>query len=93
MSVTLTISVKGQLTLNRDMLKHLGIGPGEKVLIAKLPGGAITLSAAPKGNIAEAFGLLKRKDGPVLSIAQIKAATIRGWAGSGSSTKRKGERK
>lgn len=42
---TLTITAKGQLTLRKDLLKHLGVRPGEKIAVAKLPGGRIEIKA------------------------------------------------
>jgi hypothetical protein len=36
---TLTVTAKGQITLPNNLLKHLGVRPGEKVAVAKLPGG------------------------------------------------------
>ena len=34
---TLTVTAKGQVTLKQDLLKHLGVGPGEKIEADKLP--------------------------------------------------------
>jgi hypothetical protein len=79
---TLIVTPKGQVTLGKDVLKHLGVRPGEKIAVAKLPDGRIEMRAArPTGKISEIFGLLKRKDGPSLSIKQIKRISARGWAG------------
>ena len=48
----------------------------------KLPDGRIEVKAArPAGKISDAFGFLKRKDGPSLSIEEINKITARGWAG------------
>lgn len=33
MSTTLTVTTKGQVTLRKEILGHLGVGPGEKVEI------------------------------------------------------------
>ena len=30
----LTITAKGQVTLRKDLLKHLGVRPGEKIAVA-----------------------------------------------------------
>jgi hypothetical protein len=35
----LTITAKGQVTLKQDLLKHLGVSPGEKIEADKLPDG------------------------------------------------------
>jgi hypothetical protein len=34
---TLTITAKGQVTLRKDFLEHLGVRPGEKITVDKLP--------------------------------------------------------
>jgi hypothetical protein len=79
---TLIVTPKCQITLGKDVLKHLGVRPGEKITVAKLPHGRIEMKAArPTGKISDLFGLLKRKDGPSLSIEQINRITARGWAG------------
>jgi AbrB family looped-hinge helix DNA binding protein len=78
----LTVSAKGQITLRRDLLKHLGIQPGAKVAVEKLPDGRIEIKAArPTGKISDAFGLLKRNSGPSLTIDAMNKIAARGWAG------------
>lgn len=79
---TLTVTSKGQVTLRKDILKHLGVGPGEKIALDKLPDGRIVARAArPTGRISDAFDFLKRKGGPSLSIEQINRIAAEGWAG------------
>jgi AbrB family looped-hinge helix DNA binding protein len=79
---TLTVTAKGQITLRKDLLKHLGIQPGEKITMDKLPGGRIEVKATrPAGKISDAFGFLKKKGGPSLSIEEINRIAARGWAG------------
>jgi len=78
---TLTVTAKGQVTLRKDILKHLGVAPGEKIVVDKLPDGRIEVKAAPTGKISDAFGLLKKKGRPPLSVEQIKEIAARGWAG------------
>ncbi|HEY8289033.1 MAG TPA: AbrB/MazE/SpoVT family DNA-binding domain-containing protein [Acetobacteraceae bacterium] len=79
---TLTVTAKGQVTLRRDILEHLGIRPGEKVSVDKLPGGRIEVRATrPAGQISEVFNLLKRDDGPSLSIEEIGRVAAQAWAG------------
>ncbi len=78
----LTVTAKGQVTLRKDILTHLGINPGEKISVDKLPDGQIEVRAAqPAGKISDAFGLLKRKNGPSLSIEHMNKIAARGWAG------------
>src|SRR6516164_4303764 len=42
---TLTITAKGQVTLRKDLLQHLGVHPGEKLTVDKLPDGRIEMKA------------------------------------------------
>lgn len=78
----LTVTSKGQVTLRRDVLKHLGVEAGDKVAVEKLPDGRIELRAVrPTGRISDVFDLFKRKNGPSLSIEQIGKIAKAGWAG------------
>jgi AbrB family looped-hinge helix DNA binding protein len=79
---TLTITAKGQVTLRKDLLKHLGVQPGEKIIVDKLPDGRIEVKAArPTGQISDVFNFLKREDGPSLSVDDINRIAAEGWAG------------
>ena len=79
---TLTVTAKGQITLRRDLLEHLGVRPGEKVSVDKLPDGRIEMKAArPTGKISDVFGFLQRTNGPSLAIEEINVLAARGWAG------------
>jgi AbrB family looped-hinge helix DNA binding protein len=78
---TLTVTAKGQVTLRKDLLKHLGVHPGDKIAVDKLPDGRIEVRAAqPAGKISDAFDFLKKKDGPSLSIEEMNKIAARGWA-------------
>jgi AbrB family looped-hinge helix DNA binding protein len=80
--ITLTVTTKGQVTLRKDLLEHLGVHPGEKISVDKLPDGRIEVRAAcPTGKISDAFDFLKKKDGPSLSIEEMDKIAARGWAG------------
>ena len=50
----LTITSKGQITLRRELLQHLGVVPGQKLVVDRLGSGQISLRAAPVHGI-EAF--------------------------------------
>jgi AbrB family looped-hinge helix DNA binding protein len=79
---TLTITAKGQVTLRKDLLQHLGVHPGEKVSVVRLPDGRIEIKAArPEGQISDVFNFLKRETGPSLSIEEINRIAAEGWAG------------
>jgi AbrB family looped-hinge helix DNA binding protein len=79
---TLTVTAKGQVTLRKDLLQHLGVHPGEKVTVEKLPDGRIEMKATrPTGKISDIFGSLKKTGGPSLSIEEINEVARQGWAG------------
>jgi bifunctional DNA-binding transcriptional regulator/antitoxin component of YhaV-PrlF toxin-antitoxin module len=78
---SLKVTAKGQVTLRKDILKHLGVAPGEKIIVDKLPDGMLRVKAAPAGGISSVFNLLKKKGGAKLTIAQMKEIAARGWAG------------
>ena len=85
--ITLTITSKGQVTLRRDVLEHLGVGPGEKIDVTMLPDGRIEVRAAPAGEISSVFGMLKKKGRPPLSIDEINEITKQGWSGKAGETR------
>lgn len=80
---TLTVTAKGQVTLRKDLLEHLGVRPGEKISVDKLAGGRIQMKAfRPIAKISDAFGILKAKrKGRSLSIDEMNEIVARGWVG------------
>ena len=79
---TFLVDAKGRVSLRRDLLEHLGVRPGEKVVISKLPNGIIEVRAArATGKISDVFGLLKTKTkGKSLSIDEMNGVIARGWS-------------
>jgi bifunctional DNA-binding transcriptional regulator/antitoxin component of YhaV-PrlF toxin-antitoxin module len=77
----LKVTAKGQVTLRKDILRHLGVAPGQKVAVDKLPDGLIQVRAAPSGKISDVFGMLKKKRRRKLTLAEIKEIAARGWTG------------
>jgi bifunctional DNA-binding transcriptional regulator/antitoxin component of YhaV-PrlF toxin-antitoxin module len=78
---TLTITAKGQVTLKQELLKHLGVGPGEKIEADKLPDGRIVVRAATQnGSIHDFIGCLSKRTGPKLTIEEMNQITSQGWA-------------
>jgi bifunctional DNA-binding transcriptional regulator/antitoxin component of YhaV-PrlF toxin-antitoxin module len=78
----LTVAANGQVNPPDDLPHHLGVHPGEKIVVEKLPDGRIEVRAArPGGEISEVFGILKRKGGPSLSIEEMNEIAAQGWAG------------
>ena len=79
---TLTVTTRGQVTFRKDVLQHLGIGPGEKIDLDKLPGGRVILKAArPAGKIDRFLGLLAGKTKKIATLDEINEAAAAGWAG------------
>jgi len=79
---TLTVTAKGQVTLRKDLLRHLGVHPGEQITVNKLPDGRIEVRASrATGKISDVFNLLKREGAPSLSVEEMGEIAARGWAG------------
>lgn len=78
----LTVTAKGQITLRKDLLRHLGASPGSKLDVQQLPGGRLEIQAAPAaGKISDVFGLLKREGQRAISIEEMNETIAKGWAG------------
>ena len=79
---SLTITTKGQITLKRDLLKHLGIGPGEQIAVDKLPGGELRARAVrPAGTIDNFIGRHAGKVKKPLTIEEMNRIAAAGWGG------------
>ena len=72
---TLTVTTKGQITLRQDLLKHLGVVPGQKVEVHKLPDGTLTIGV----NI-HFIACLRKPDTPIVSIDEMNEAIAQGWS-------------
>ena len=80
--IKLVINSKRQITLPEDMLEHLGLQPGEKVIARKLSNGRVEIRAAHRmGAITDVFGILRRDGSRSTSIERIDKIAARGWAG------------
>ena len=79
---TLTVTARGQVTFRKDVLQHLGIRPGEKIELDKLPDGRVTLKAARStGSIDGFLSLLAGRTKKVATLDEINEAAAAGWAG------------
>lgn len=80
----MAVTAKGQVTLKRELLQHLGIKPGQRVEFEKLPRGELRVRAArPTGTIDNFFHIL---DGKInlkkpLTIEAMNKIASAGWAG------------
>lgn len=77
----LTVTARGQVTFRKDVLRHLGVKPGEKIELELMPGGKGMVGAAQKtGSIEDFIGVLAGKTKKTATIGDIKKAAERGWA-------------
>ncbi len=69
------VTSRGQVTLRKEILQHVGIKPGEKLEIDLLPGGEFR-GRAPrkKGKIEDIFGMLAGKTEVKLTIEEMDKA-------------------
>lgn len=83
--MTLTVTARGQVTFKKEVLKHLGIQPGDKIHLDLLPDGRAELRAErPQGSWYDLRSVLKGKtNGARLSIKEIGEAIAEAGATSG----------
>ncbi len=81
----LTVTARGQVTFRKDVLKHLGIEPGDKIRLNLLPNGRAELKADQgKGSWDELSGFLKGKtNGVRLTIDELNEAIADAGAAAG----------
>ena len=76
MAAELSVTAKGQITLKRSVLDHLGVRPGQKVGVNLLPNGRVEIVAAddhaPK--LSSLRGILKRPGQRVVSLEEMQEA-------------------
>lgn len=79
---TLTVTARGQVTFRREVLQHLGIKPGDKIVLDLLPQGRGMLKAAPPAGTIDGFvGLLEGRVSKVATLQEINEAAAGAWAG------------
>ncbi len=77
---TLTITAKGQVTLRKSLLKHLGVTPGSLIAVEALPNGQLSIRSASQGNWASFFGCLHDDKTAPISIEAMNEAISDAWA-------------
>lgn len=81
MPVTVTVTSKGQVTLRKEVLEHLGARPGDRLEVELLPSGRIEARTKRGTPASKLFGMLKRPGEPARTIEDINEAAAAGWAG------------
>jgi len=83
MQSILTVTAKGQVTLRKEVLEHLGVAPGDKIIVDFLPSGRAEVRAERAAASIEGFiGCLQQAHTPPRSIDEINEAIAQGWAGA-----------
>lgn len=83
----LTVTARGQVTFRKDVLKHLGIEPGDRIRVDLLSDGRAELKAdRGNGSWDELRGFLRDKtNGVRLSIDELNDAIAEAGAAAGNS--------
>ncbi|HWU64181.1 MAG TPA: transcriptional regulator [Ensifer sp.] len=81
----LTVNPQGQIIVGEDVVKQLGVKPGDRVELSVLPGGKAEIAAAPKTlTFRDLQGFLKGKtNGKRLTIDEINTAIEEAGARAG----------
>ena len=75
MTLELRVTAKGQVTLRRAVLNHLGVAPGAKVSVSLLENGRIELlAAAVRDDIKSLRGALRRSGQRPVSFDEMQEA-------------------
>src|SRR5271165_4998075 len=73
--IKLTVTAKGQVTLRRAVLEHLGVKPGDQLGVALLPGGKAELTSIEAGHdLASLLGVLHRPGRSPVSLEEMQDA-------------------
>lgn len=80
MTVTLTITGKGEVTLEPDVLQHLGLQPGETFEVDLLPEATLKVRRPEAKSWSGLAGMFKGEF-PPLTIEEMNEIIADGWAG------------
>lgn len=82
MDAILKVTAKGQVTLRKELLDHLGVAPGEKIAVDFVTSGRAEIrSAKSKGSIKDFIGCLHEPGTKALSVDGSNEIAASGWAG------------
>ncbi|MCK6444378.1 AbrB/MazE/SpoVT family DNA-binding domain-containing protein [Elstera cyanobacteriorum] len=75
MRVELTVTGKGQVTLKKAILDHLGVKPGDRLNIILKPDGRVELKGGgPRRSLGSLYGALSREGVEPVSLEAMQAA-------------------
>lgn len=82
MSIELTVTAKGQITLRQAVLDHLGVAPGDRISVTLRPDGRAELQPVnAKHDVRAARGVLKRPGRRPVTLEEMQEAIESGAAG------------
>ena len=81
MTIVFTVTSNGQVTLRKDVLRHLNVRLGDKVSVELLSQNRIQMRASARQPVSSIFGLLARCNAEQLTTEQIAESSAAGWAG------------
>ena len=75
MSIQLTVTTKGQVTLRQSVLEHLKVRPGQQVDVSLLPDGRVEIKSSTAGqDIRRLRGMLRRPGQRPVSLRAMQEA-------------------
>nr|WP_314269445.1 AbrB/MazE/SpoVT family DNA-binding domain-containing protein [uncultured Kingella sp.] len=86
MPATLKLTAKGQITLKKEFLQHLGADIGSVLNVEKLPDGGLKISAVQPENpvsFADFAGIFGNPSGRKFSIDEINETIAEAYAEAG----------
>ena len=75
----LTVTAKGQITLRRGLLQHLGIAPGQQLEVDQLAGGVLALHVKTPHGLESFVGCLPPPT-RALTLDELNALSRQAWA-------------
>ncbi len=88
--IVFTVTTEGEVTLTQDVLRRLGMQPGDQVAVVERADGTLELSAVKTtddvkvkraGGLEAFFGSLKNKHNVHLTVEEINEEIAKSWAG------------
>lgn len=83
MAIDLTVAAEGQVVLQKDVLRHLGVRPGDRLSVKLLNDRRIELRPKRGKPLSTIFGMLEQSNTERLTIEEIREAAASGWTGEG----------
>lgn len=81
MALDITVTAEGQVALQDDVLRHLGVRPGDRLSVELLNDHRIELRPKPDKPVSTIFGMLEQSNTERLTIEEIREAAASGWTG------------